>query len=273
MTRVHRPKGPSLSAWEANILKLRAFEMVLTLHYTEDLRQFIIESIRNSDSFSGLDRLGNKDRTEKAGKTMDRARAILVEERLITKDESDELRALLDYRNLIGHQIPELTADIGPNSDLARLDPKTLRAAPPYDYTSVKRVKTLKRKIEKAMMGKFIMPLSLTGIQFQAAEQTYITEIERLKLRIRRQLAIANKTIAHTRAVIESIPGEVMNLAEPYHPRNLRGDGSLTREGSECAFRLFDANATPLAVAYMMRISLRSAKHWFKKWQTIRALV
>lgn len=67
--------------------------------------------------------------------------------------------------------------------------------------------------------------------------------------------------------IIKSIPKSVTEAAVPYHPRNTRENGSLTRAGGECAFQLFEAQATPLAVAYMMRISLRSANLWFKKWQ------
>ena len=35
----HRPHGPAPTAWEADILKIRAFEMVLVLFYLENLRQ------------------------------------------------------------------------------------------------------------------------------------------------------------------------------------------------------------------------------------------
>ena len=41
MNKEHRPHGKAPTAWEADILKIRAFEMVLVLFYMEDLRRFI----------------------------------------------------------------------------------------------------------------------------------------------------------------------------------------------------------------------------------------
>jgi hypothetical protein len=46
----HFPRGPRLSALEKNELKKRALEMVLVLFYIEDLKQFVVESIRATDS-------------------------------------------------------------------------------------------------------------------------------------------------------------------------------------------------------------------------------
>ena len=45
MRKQHRPHGKAPTAWEADILKIRAFEMVLILFYMEDLRRFIMGSI------------------------------------------------------------------------------------------------------------------------------------------------------------------------------------------------------------------------------------
>ena len=42
MNKEHRPHGKAPTAWEADILKIRAFEMVLILFYMEDLRRFIM---------------------------------------------------------------------------------------------------------------------------------------------------------------------------------------------------------------------------------------
>lgn len=267
MSRHHRPHGPAPTAWEADVLKIRAFEMVLVLFYVETLRRFILESIRASDRVSGEDRLGDGKSKANEGTKMERARALLVSEGIISQAESDEIFGLADYRNLVGHQVHELAADIGAHSDLVRLDPETFRSIPPYDYTAAKRAKEMKKKVERRMMGKFIIPIGFEALQFGAAERTYLTEIERLKVRVNNGIAKANKLTGQTNQIIKSIPKVVVDAAQPYHSRNTRENGSLTRAGGACAFQLFDAQATSLAVAYMMKISLRSAKLWFKKWQ------
>lgn len=267
MNRQHRPHGAAPTAWETDILKIRAFEMVLVLFYMEALRRFIIESIQATDKFSGADRISDGKPKTKEGKRMELARALLVSEGAITQAESDELFGLLDYRNLIGHKVQELTVDVGAYSDLTRLDPKSFKKIPAYDYTAAKRAKKLKEIVERGMMRKFVMSLGMESLQFEAAERTYLAEIERLKMRVNNGITKTNKLIEQTNQIIKSIPKSVTEAAVPYHPRNTRENGSLTRAGGECAFQLFEAQATPLAVAYMMRISLRSANLWFKKWQ------
>ncbi len=264
----HRPHGMAPTTWEANILKVRAFEMVLVLFYLEDLRQFIMGSIQFTDKLHGVNRLTDGKPHIKEGKKMGLARAVLVSEGVISQGESDELFELVDYRNLIGHKIQELTADVGPYSDLTRLDPKTYKPIPAYDYTAAKRAKKLRLKVMKGVMGKFIMQISMNSLQFEATEKTYLAEIERLKKRINKGVDRTNKVVVETNRLIKSIPESVKAIAQPNHPRNTRENGSLTKAGRSCAFQLFEAKATPLAVAYMMRISLRSANLWFRKWQT-----
>lgn len=253
------------------MLKLRAFEMVLILFYMDALRRSIIESIRVTDKFSGVDRLGDSEPRTREGKKMERARAVLVSDGVISQEESNEIHELVDYRNLIGHKVHELTADIGAHSDLLRLDPKTLKSIPVYDYTAAKRAKELKRKVERGMRGKFIMSIGFDELQFHAAERTYLAEIERLKVRVNAGIIKANQVIRDTNQIIRSIPESVTDAAQLYHPGITRENGTLTPLGGRCAFKLFEANASPLAAAYMMRISLRSSKLWFRKWTRSKA--
>jgi len=64
---------------------------------------------------------------------------------------------------------------------------------------------------------------------------------------------------------------------DPRHPTNrrsgrLHGDdyipsnGHLTKRGVEICFRLYDIGKSPLAVAYLMGITLRAAKGRYKGW-------
>ena len=96
-------------------------------------------------------------------------------------------------------------------------------------------------------------------------------EIERLKKRVNQGIVKANKVIAETNRIIQAIPKSVMESAHPGHPRNVKENGTLSKRGVECVFQLFEAQATPLAAAYLMRISQRSATHWFAKWKASKA--
>lgn len=272
MAHQHRPHGPRPATWESNILKLRALEMVLVLFYVESTRRFIIESIQKSDEIFGTDQLSGGKPNAKEGKKVNRVRALLVSEGVITQGESDELFELFEYRHLIAHQVQLLTADIGAHSDLAdshlgELEHGKAKKIPTYDYTAAKRARALKRKIERGMTGRFLVRIDFSELQFETAERAYLAEIERLKARVNSGIAKVNRRIDQTNAAIKAVPKSVKDAAAPQHPRNTRENGSLTPAGVSCVFQLFEAKATPLAVAHMMRISLRSANHWFKKWQ------
>lgn len=264
----HRPHGIAPTSWESGILKIRAFEMIMILFYIEDLRKFIIGSIQGSDIILGLDRLSDGKARTKEGKKMDLARGVLVSAGVINQTESDELFDLLDYRNRIGHVVQELTVDIGAYSNLSHRDPMTYEPISIYDYTAVKRAKQLRLKIRRGMTKKFEISMSMSSLMFEAAEKSYLAEIERLKMKVNKDIKKTNKLIAETNRVIKSIPESVLATAQPFHPRNTRENGALTKAGGNCIYQLYDAKATPLSVAYMMRISLKSAKFWFKKWQT-----
>jgi len=77
--------------------------------------------------------------------------------------KSDELFDLVNYRNLIGHNIHELTVDVGAYLDLPRLAPKTYDPLPAYDYYRGKRAQTLRLKIMNGMriaeMNRVIAPI------------------------------------------------------------------------------------------------------------------
>ena len=70
MNKEHRPHGKVPTAWEADILKIRAFEMVLVLFYMEDLRRFIMGSIEATDELHGVNRLSDGKPKTKEGKRL-----------------------------------------------------------------------------------------------------------------------------------------------------------------------------------------------------------
>jgi len=273
MVNNHRPHGRTPARWETDLLKLRAFEMVLVLFYMEDLKKLILAAIEFIDKLNGVNRLDNgepKTKEPKESKKIKLARAVLVSEGVINQAESEELRSLLDYRNTIGHEIHKLTVDVGAYSGLTRRDSKSLKPIPTYDYSAAKRAKQLRQAIIVGMAGKFTLSLSMSALAFEAAEKTYTTEIKRLKAQVNKGIDKTNIVISETNRVIESIPKSVRESIQLDHPWVINENGKLNKLGASCVFRLFDAHATPLAVSYMMRISLRSANLWFKKWKTAR---
>lgn len=150
------PKGTRYSSLEKNILKYRAFEMVLILFRVDQLRAFVVDSIRATD---GL-RAGLKSVTPRLPKgtknLYKRAWQILVDDEILASGESVEIQGLIDYRNVVAHATERLTIDVNRAwsseslSDLRRYEPKALD-----------RIEFLADKIVERMSSKYVLSLSL----------------------------------------------------------------------------------------------------------------
>lgn len=172
-----RPKLPAL---EKNILKYRALQMVLLLHEVESLRSFLIGSIRGTDLLPG--RAGSDRVPEGTRGPMQKALRVLVDESILTEEESQDLQTIVEFRNAIGHTVHKLVEDI---SAPPELHPR-LRG---YDYGALDRFERYRGKIERGMTGKFMLKLDFRDVVFDQAEATYKEELARLRKRIDRQLA------------------------------------------------------------------------------------
>lgn len=238
--------------------------MVLILFYMEDLKALIIESVETTRKINGTATSAPKIK-------MDAARKLLVAEGCISQAESDEIFRLVDYRNTIGHQIHALTCDIGAYSELGDFDPKTYEPVCKYDYSAARSAGQLRKKVSEGMARKFCLRVNFNSLRFEAAERIYLIEIQRLTRKVNKRIRQLNETLKVTAAVIREIPKSVVDRVQPSHPRNIRNNGTLSEFGASCVFELYDADVTPLAVAYLMRISARSANNWHKKWRRANA--
>lgn len=254
----HRPHGKRPTTLECDILKFRALEMILILFYMEDLKKFILESIGNTNRIFNDSQLEPKKEKVGKGKLFDNARSILVTEGIISNEESETLKELIDYRNDIGHRIYMLTSDVGAYSNLA--------ITPRYDYTAAKKARTLRHKIMNEMGKHFIMTLSFDSLAFDAAENAYKKEIERLKKKVNKGIETLNIEATEINRQIQSIPKPVIDKFQPGHPKNHKGNGTLSSQGFECVYALFELKVSPLTVSYIMRCSHRAALSWYKKW-------
>lgn len=166
-----------LPALEKNILKYRALQMVLLLNEVESLRRYVIGSIRATDDFNGIKQpripLNVKD-------PMGKALAVLVSERIITKDEMQDIQSIILIRNDIGHRIHDVVGDI--------TFPELYKSAKDaYDYFAVERFEDYCFKISEGMRANFIQKLGLEELAFEQAEATYKEELSRLRRRMDRQ--------------------------------------------------------------------------------------
>lgn len=173
-------KQPKITALEKNILKYRALQMILLLYEVESFKSFVLGSIRSTDRF-----LTEKERRLPEGtkKIFIKIWALLVEEDIITQEESEDIQNIIEIRNEIGHSIHNLVLDIsGPEF--------VLKGKKAYDYFALGRFEKYRKKIERGMNRKFILEVDFRELAFEKAEKAYKEELLKLRKRIERQYEI-----------------------------------------------------------------------------------
>lgn len=259
MSRHRHPEGSRLPALERNILKYRAFEMMLTLFYAEELKQYLVGTIKATDHW-------RDDAKKWFPKGPPHYRAVverLAKEGNITDDQRDEIIKIVDYRNDIAHELEKMTGDIS-RSTFARGMREVSK--PKYDYGMLERAKFYRRFLpDKAMRRGFVSELSMNALWFRSAEQTYERELKVLKKKI---IAQQDKRKEKLGKLVEELklPDDLPEELWPYHPANERTNGTLNPRGVEIAYRLFDQGKSTLAVGYMMHISKKALDKHYKTW-------
>ena len=259
--RFRHPEGTRLPALERNILKRRGFEMLLMLFYVEELREMIIGAVRASARWKYRDLPRIEPATKNKFKV---AMTALIRDGILSQHESDEIVKLVDIRNIVGHELHKMTFDISRDT-WARQVREVEEAR--YDSEALGKVKSFLDALEKRMRSKYVREISLDTLLFRSAERTYSSEIQSLKRKIDAQYQRRGKKLASLKGQL-SLQGTEFEKEEfhPAHPANMGRNGCLTKRGVEICFRLLDLGKSPLAVAYLMYISVKAARKRHRQW-------
>ena len=261
--RGQSPRGRQLRALEKNILKYRALQMVMLLFHVEDLKSFVLESVKVTQQLRGTLGRGNAATPSTDKNALKRAWTALVSDGILTQEERDDLQRIIDYRNDVAHRIHQLVSDL-------TAEGRTSRLAPPhefkYDYDALGKLRVYRQKLESRMRPQYIMALSLSPTLFETAERTYQTELNRLERKIDQQLEERRKEVDALNMEFAAIDRDVLAEIFPDHPRNFSTNGRLTKRGVESCYRFFDLGVSRLAVAYLMGLSLRAIKRRYTSW-------
>jgi len=236
--------------------------MILVLFHAEDLREFIVGCVRATTRIrkSGAsDHRNENNRAFKSKSPLDNALNFFVIDGALKPVERDEIVKLIDYRNHIAHRIEYLMADIGRSSIAEEYTRFRQKNDPQYDYDAVRRLQFYKRLFWERARPRYTMELSLSGSYFEATEKTFGQELKRLRRKIDRQLAKRKRENAEMEGELSLKGTDLVGDLDPYHPANQHESGKLTKRGVEICYRLYDLGKSPLAVAYLMHISLKAA--------------
>jgi hypothetical protein len=167
-----------LPALEKNILKYRAFEMLLVLFHTESLKRFVVESLKVTG------RLKAEKKIHKV------ACDILIQDGVITPSESETIEKLIDYRNDIAHRIYLLTCDLS-RDGFKREAAKILGKR--YDYKAVNTLKALRAKIEQGFRSRYWSSISPDQVLFEDTEDVFLEVLTALERKINRQYKLRQR--------------------------------------------------------------------------------
>ena len=269
MIRKHYPTGTRLPALEQNILKYRAFEMILFIFYAEDLKEFAISTIQATDScMMRLSRSEDDQSSERIGlhtkKKLKTALDIFVTDGILTSKECREIRELVDFRNDIAHRLHDMTYDL---ARLGIADDIRHFYGVKYNYEYLRKVRAYRHELSRRTQSKYVVSLSFNSLLFEGAAKTYDDELKRLGRKIRRLMHKREEELTALRNELALDGTEFIEDLHPNFPANKNRNGKLTKRGIEVCYRLFDHGKSPLAVAHLMKLSLRSAINRQRAWE------
>ena len=266
------PLGSRLPALEQNVLKLRAMQMLLVLFYAEELKRDVLDLIQGTDELRT--RTSGKASSERVPKgTKDPVRKALnalVVDGAITTTEMKEIVELIDYRNVIGHEMHGLFEDVNSNRVAREVVAYAPHLLPKYNHGAVTRLRHFHNRLNDLYRTHhYVHGANFNGLLFSSAERTFLGEIRRLRSKIQRLTNIRRADIASLNMELSLDRTELVDEQHPRHPLSTYDDGRLTKRGVEICYRLFDMGKSTLAVAHIAGLSLVAARRRQTMWRKL----
>jgi hypothetical protein len=260
------PLGSRLPALERNILRLRSMQMVLVLFYVEQIKQQILDMIQKTDGLKARMGTGSERVPKDAKQQIKKCLNALVADGVISDDEKNEIKKLIDYRNLVGHEIHELVADVSSERYIRRMLDFSPRRISSYDYNAVDRLRHyLELLSRKQITHHYIVSVGSQKMMFKSAERTLLADISKLRRKIDKLSDIRDAQIDRLNEQISAFE----SLVEENNPQY--DNNRLTRRGQEVCYRMFDLGQSAMAVAHLMGISLAAARKRYRSWSAAGA--
>jgi uncharacterized protein YutE (UPF0331/DUF86 family) len=270
--RLHSPNflsvyGERLLSLEQNIIRHRAFQMILLLYQAERLRRECLSCIQTTDDLHASLTKGAKPIRIPRGtkRSNEKALDILVADGVFSKDEAVEIGELIDVRNLVAHEVENLNVDVS-NSSIAR-DLRRFGKVHTYDYKVLERLEYFRDALFTRGRGKYVFEVDFKDLIFAATETSLKIGMKRLDKIIRRQIAVREQRTEILNRQLKLSASLLEDIGNPMHPECTTRDGKLSEWGVEVCYRLFDSGREPMAVAHLMGMTLRSTTLRFKQWK------
>jgi hypothetical protein len=246
--------------------------MLLVLFYAEELKRDVLDRIQTTDSLMArLSKGASSERVPAGTKNpLNKALNALVADRAITSSEKDEIVSLIDYRNVIAHQMHNLLVDLSPDPVARGMLTYLPERLPKYDHDAVERLQQLLSKLHGLYRTHhYVTHANTNSSIFDFAERTFLREIRRLNQKIAKLAKLRRAQVTAINSELSLAGSGLVGDLHPRHPLNQYDNRRLTRRGAEICYRLFDLGKSPVAVAHLTGMSLTAARKRKRTWQTL----
>jgi hypothetical protein len=149
--------------------------------------------------------------------------------------------------------------------------------APVYKGDALDRLREYRQSLWERARGHLLLTLSMDSMLFELAEHAFEHDLTRLDRLIAKQIKRECERYEAINAELDLRGTELVNDLSPRFPANHRSSrsyrddyipatGHLTKRGVEICYRLFDLGKSPVATAYLMGMTLRSAERRRRSW-------
>jgi hypothetical protein len=164
------PQRRSDTTIRRNVLRYRAFAMVLSIYYCEFVKETILATV-NAQGPS------TRRKTKGEARGIVEAIDVLVLDALVSPAERDELLGLMRYRNDIAHRIHQVASGVA----VAPVGPHTgVMTAYANDGGALERLRFYADHIVARLERRYRVSFSMAPFLFQEARQVYEAELTRL---------------------------------------------------------------------------------------------
>jgi hypothetical protein len=253
------PKGKNLPALERNVLKYRSIEMLLVLFKAEHIKSFIIDTLITTEEFRSLHRNVEPKITRTTKRVFQKALEILIDDQVLSIQDADLLKEIIDYRNNIAHDLHALTADL--STDVVYTT--SIYESKKFDSGKLIDLEKITELIYKNMASKYIMPLQFSTVVFSSIEKTYKKELKILSNKIQKQIKTRLNEINTINKEIDSLSQDDLKLLnEPIREPNQ----TISKHGVKCIYYFFQKRLKDLTICHVLQINYKTIKKYKNKW-------
>lgn len=241
---------------EKTILRYRTNEMMRILFHIEDLRKFLVDSMKSSNIF--INESDHRFFNEKS-KVMPQIWRRAIDDKILTKDEVEDLKNIIKKRNDIAHEIHKFTLDL--HSELKQYMENS-HFQTEYDYGALERLLEYKSRLQNKWQGTLV--ISFRSIQFDFADKFYEEENVKLNKRIDRLYKERAELITLVNKELASFTCDSYD-DYPKNSANYKENGYLSTRGVKTCMDLLNKGLSCYAVSILMDISLDKVKYHNRK--------